>query len=152
MKKISKVSLAAALALGAVASVPSFAAEASPCTSVVYHQDFIKAYPYAPAACQAVVDKGGVKKIHFIARVSEVNKDSVKVVFLNVAGNPIDTHTGRKDLTFTAAPNANLSVNGKKIKVGELKKGDKLDFWIPENRVGLYTDAEADMLSTISLN
>src|SRR5512139_623306 len=119
MNKITKITVAAALAVGSLAAVPALAGEAAPCTTVVYHQDFIKAYPYAPAACQDVVTKDGTRKIHFIARVTEVSKDSVKVVFLNVAGNPIDTHTGRKDLTFTAAPGANLSVNGKKIKVGE---------------------------------
>jgi hypothetical protein len=152
MKTITKISVAAALAVGAFTAVPALAADAVPCSAVTYNVEFLKAYPYAPAACQDVVVKDGTRLMHFKARVTEVKKDSVKVVFINVAGTPIDSRTGRKDLTFTTKEGANLSVNGKKIKVGSLKTGDALDFWVPEGKLGLNSDPDSMETSSIQLN
>jgi hypothetical protein len=153
MKTITKISVAAALAVGAFTAVPALAADATvPCSAVTYNVEFLKAYPYAPAACKKVVVKNGVRLLEFKARVTDVKKDAVRVEFLNVAGTPIDTRTGKKDLTFTAKEGANLSVDGKKIKVGQLKTGDALDFWVPEGKLGLNSDPDSMEMSPIQLN
>jgi hypothetical protein len=116
---------------------------------VTFNLDLLRAYPHAPAACQDVVVQNGTRMIHFRARVSTVSKDKVKLQFLNARGEPI---ANSKELEFTAAPGSNISVNGKRVTVGELQRGDKLDFWVPEGRAGLVTDPNATALSTITLN
>lgn len=149
MSKSTRVSLAAAVVLGVLVAVPAVSGEAAlPCSAVTFHQDFLRAYPNAPAACRGVVEKSGAKRVHFVARVSDNTAGKVSLQFLNARNEPL---SNSNSLVFTPRPDLNLSVNGKPKKVSELKRGDVLDFWVPEGRLGIITDPTSDALHDLSL-
>ena len=146
MRKSTQFSFAATLLMGVVA-VPALAADmSSPCKDVVFDTTFITRYPYAPAACQDVTVKNSKKVVKFSGRVSKVEKGDISVSFLNVRGSTIE---GAKDLTFTATPEMDFSVNGKKVKAKDLKVGDSLNFYVPEGRLGLVMDPDSTTIIPI---
>ena len=152
MTKSTRVSLAVAAVLGVMAAFPAVSGEAAPtgipCSAVTFHQDFIRAYPNAPAACRGVVEKNGNKIVHFVADVVDVTGGTVRVNFLNVRDTVI---ANTQPLVFTPSPTLNLSVNGKPKAVKDLKRGDRLDFWVPEGRLGIITDPSSDAVTAIKL-
>jgi hypothetical protein len=136
-KSLSLVALAAGLG---VASMGASAADMNnKCSDMVYHKSFLDKYPKAPAVCRTVSVKNGVHSAMFAANVTKIEKGSITVQFLNVAGDPV---AGMDPLTFTPATDAKLHINGKVETYKDVKSGDKLDFWVSENRVGIVTDPE----------
>jgi hypothetical protein len=150
MTKSTRVSLAVSAVLGIMAAFPAVSAESTgiPCNSVTFHQEFLRAYPNAPAACRDVVMKNGSKMVHFVATVADTSGGKVRLNFLNVRNQPI---ANSQPLTFTPRPDINLSVNGKPKAVKDLQRGDQLDFWVPEGRLGIITDPNNTALSDLSL-
>jgi hypothetical protein len=144
MKTIKGIALAAVAAGMGVASMGASAADApamavAKCSDIVYHKEFLDRYPKAPAVCRSVSVKNGVKSAKFAAKIVGLEKGSIKVQFLNVAGDPV---AGMEPLSFTPKEGAKLSVNGKLEKYRDLKAGDSLNFYVSENRVGIVTDPE----------
>jgi hypothetical protein len=117
------------------------------CNNFVFNVEFLKAYPRAPAACQEVVVRDGVKVVRFSAEVRKAATDHFQIAFLNAVGRPLDDTT----LTFIPQAGQMIEVNGKKIAVGDLRRGDKLDFWVPENSAGAFLDRDGKALHTIVL-
>lgn len=149
MKNMTELSLAFIAVTVALGAGQAVAATPEPhCVSVVYNQEFIKNYPQAPAACQEVVTHNGVKKLHFKARVTDVSNDAVTLTFLNVHDDPV---TDGRPLVFTPPAGVDVTVNGEKVKASQLKEGDVLDFWVPENMLGFHADPEASNLINFSL-
>jgi hypothetical protein len=144
MKILKSLTLAAAATGLGLASMAGNAADApamamAKCSDIVYHKEFLDKYPKAPAVCRSVSVKNGVKSAKFSAKVVGLDKGSVKVQFLNVAGDPV---AGMEPLSFTPKEGATLSVNGKHEKYKDLKSGDSLNFYVSENRVGIVTDPD----------
>ena len=142
MKTIKGIALAAVAAGMGIASMGASAADApamAKCSDIVYHKEFLDKYPRAPAVCRSVSVKNGVKSAKFAAKIVGLEKGSIKVQFLNVAGDPV---AGMEPLSFTPKEGAKLSVNGKLEKYRDLKTGDSLNFYVSENRVGIVTDPE----------
>lgn len=149
MKRSIGITLSLAVVLGMLAACSSAPSQATlPCSSVTFHQDFIRAYPNAPAACRSVVEKSGSKRVHFVATVVESSGGKVTLNFLNVRG---DVLANTQPLVFTPRPDINLSVNGTPKAVKDLQRGDKLDFWVPEGRLGIITDPNSDAVTAITL-
>jgi hypothetical protein len=149
MTKSTSISLSLAAVLGMLAACSSAPTQATlPCRSVTFHQDFLRAYPNAPAACRGVVEKNGAKRVHFVATVVDASGGKVTLNFLN-ARNDVLANT--QPLVFTPRPDINLSVNGQPKAVKDLKRGDQLDFWVPEGRLGIITDPSGDALTDLSL-
>jgi hypothetical protein len=149
MTKSTRVSLAVAAVLGVMAAFPAVSGEAVlPCSSVTFHQDFLRAYPNAPAACRGIVEKNGSKMVHFIASVADTSGGKVRLNFLNARNQPI---ANSQPLVFTPRADINLSVNGKPKAVKDLQRGDQLDFWVPEGRLGIITDPTSMALTDLSL-
>ena len=149
MTKSTRVSLAVAAVLGVMAAFPAVSGEAAlPCSAVTFHQDFLRAYPNAPAACRGIVEKNGTKTAHFVATVRDTSGGKVRLNFLNVRNQPI---ANSQPLVFTPNPAINLSVNGKPKAVKDLQRGDQLDFWVPEGRLGIITDPNSDAVTAITL-
>ena len=82
MTKSNRVSLAVAAVLGVMAAFPAVSGEAAlPCSAVTFHQDFLRAYPNAPAACRGIVEKNGTKMVHFVATVADTSGGKVRLNF-----------------------------------------------------------------------
>jgi hypothetical protein len=118
------------------------------CADIHYNAEFLAAYPRAPAACQEVVTNGGKLTARFSAAVTRVEKEYIQLNFLNTMGKPIEPV---KELTLLTLAGQTVRVNGKDVAYGTLAKGDKIDFWLPENAVGFITNPNSTALSTIVL-
>ena len=140
MKKTMGLSLAALAVCGGINASAVLAADMPTCTTIVLDQQFLKAYPEAPAACQGVAVKNGINKVHYQAKVTDISKDVVTLTFLNAYKDPV---TNGRPLKFTPPKELELSVNGKKERASDLKKGDVLDFWVPEKMVGFNANPDS---------
>ena len=118
-----------------VAPVVAFADEApklSCIKDITYSQEFLARYPKAGAACREVVMKDGQKWARFDADVVEVKGNQVTANFVD------QYKQGLATLTFTAAPEARLTIDGKETKFSELQSGDTISVWVAESRMGFY--------------
>ena len=136
----------AALILIPVISVAADEPQKKDCISnFVFSQDFLSRHPNAGALCREVVLKDGQKWARFDGTVAGMKGKEVTVSFEGSAGQVLDT------LTFTADPKARVTVNGQQMTYGALGKGDRLTFWVPESRAGLYAAPGATQLSEIKV-
>ncbi len=137
LKEGSQVNTCARLALLALATSPlaAVAQEESGLScirDVVFSQEFLDRFPKAPAACREVVVKDGQKWIRFTGDVTSIENNEVAIEFLNVVDDPVGT------VTLAPAKDAELTINGKSKSYSTLRRGDKLDVWMPESRAGFY--------------
>jgi hypothetical protein len=144
---LRRASAAVALTCLAMASAHAADRPGAGCSNFVFNRDFLQAYPRAPAACQEVVMRDGTKVVRFSAEVRRAAPDHFQIAFLNAVGQPLDAGT----LTLISQPNQTVEVNGKAIPMNELRRGDKLDFWVPENAAGAYLNRTSNALHTIVL-
>ncbi|MEJ1964941.1 MAG: hypothetical protein WDO56_26760 [Gammaproteobacteria bacterium] len=112
---------------------------------IVYSQEFLAHYPKAGAACREVLVRDGTKWARFDADVVKVKGNEVTASFIDSYKNPVAT------LTFAAAPEARVTVNGKETKYSDLQKGDTLSFWMPESRVGFYAAPGASKVTQLAV-
>ena len=101
------------------------------CADIQWSQDFLKEFPKAPAACRAVVEKDGVKYAQFDGHVKKVGKDVVEVEIHNVANTAIS------EIGFEVGTGGTINLNGKEVKVKDLKMGDLITFWVREGVYGI---------------
>lgn len=99
---------------------------------IVFSQEFLARYPYAGGACREVKVEDGQKWARFDADVVRVKGRQVTANFVDRFDRSLGT------LTFEASTEARVEVNGRDTRFSSLKPGDKLSFWMPENRVGMY--------------
>jgi hypothetical protein len=134
LKKTHGALIASALALPfaistAIAESPMDSDHKIACTEVKYSSEFLEKYPHAPAACLEAVEKGGKRYAKFTARVFLNSADRTTVELLNVRGDPLTT------FSFKPAPDAGVDIDGKKVKFTDLKKGEKISFWVSADRL-----------------
>lgn len=145
------VRLAIALAFVVATGVTSVQAEdaklpKTTCFNIKWNAGLLKSFPRAPAACQEVVKSNGTQYARFDATITEVDKDGVSVRFLNVAGDP-----GR-EMRLKPGANAMVRIGDRKVDYSKLSKGDKMTFWVPEDRIGVISDPSDTAESTIVIN
>jgi hypothetical protein len=99
------------------------------CSEVKYSSEFLKKYPDAPAACIEAVEKEGKRYAKFQARVYLNSADRTTVELLNTRGDPLST------FSFKPGPDAAVEIDGKKTKFTDLKKGEKISFYVSEDRL-----------------
>jgi hypothetical protein len=131
------------LAIAAVAGTPLVGVAQAPqhqlscINDVTYSQEFLAKYPRAPAACDQVIESNGQKWIRFNAKTQSVGEGQATFGFSDSYGNTVAS------LTFAFTPDAQVVVKGRPKMASSLKKGDKVVFWMPENRFGFYAHAGA---------
>jgi hypothetical protein len=54
-------------------------------------------------------------------------------------------------ITFDAARDARVEVNGRRVRFSSLRRGDKLSFWMPESRVGFYAEPGASETTKLAV-
>lgn len=124
-----------------VFAVPTmvFAADAAPiaaapkesCANIEWSPVFLKDYPTAPAACRQVIVRDGIKFATFDGKVSKVGRQFVQVAVSDDAGIPIST------IAFEIGKGGRVTIDSKVEKVGDLKVGDQLTFWVREGQFGI---------------
>lgn len=134
MKKIHGALIGTALALPfaigtALAADTMESDEKIACTEVKYSAEFLAKYPEAPAACIEAVEKDGKRYAKFDAKVYLNSADRTTVELLNTKGDRLST------FSFKPGPDAAVDIDGKKTKFTELKPGEKISFWVSEDRL-----------------
>jgi hypothetical protein len=99
---------------------------------IVFSQQFLRRYPRAGAACREVKVEKGQKWARFDADVVRVTGNRVVASFIDRYGHRVSS------ITFDASRDARVYVNNRSTAFSALRPGDKLSFWIPEDRVGFY--------------
>lgn len=134
MKKTYRALIGSALALPfaistALAASPMDSDHKIACTEVKYSSEFLTKYPDAPAACIEAVEKGGKRYAKFTARVYLNSKDRTTVELLNTKGDRLST------FSLKPAADAGVIIDGKKVAFHDLKVGEKISFWVSEDRL-----------------
>jgi hypothetical protein len=134
LKKIYGALIGSALALPfaigtAMANEPSASEAKITCADLKYSSEFLAKYPDAPAACIEAVEKGGKRYAKFKAKVFLNSADRTTVELLNVRGDPLST------FSFKPGPDASVDIDGKKTKFTDLRKGEKISFYVSEDRL-----------------
>jgi hypothetical protein len=123
------------------ALVCAFALSASPlvwagpnygCDSVNFSKEVLDKFPNAKKACRGLKEKDGGIYVHYVGKVVATSPESVTVEFLD------KDDKGVSRATFVPAADQMVTVANKKTKYNDLQRGTKLDFYIENNRWGLY--------------
>ena len=116
--------------------------------NITFSHEFLARYPNAGAACREVKVENGQKWARFDAEVARVSGKRVTANFIDQN----DRKLGK--ITFDAAMDARFEVEGgQQRRFDSLMPGDKLSFWMPENRVGFYAEpgaSESNKLAIVS--
>lgn len=144
MKAVVKLSV---IVLGgaALAALADEAPKLSCIKDITYSQEFLTRYPKAGAACREVVMKDGKKWARFDADVVDVRGNQVTANFID------QYKQGLATLTFTAAPEARLTIDGKEAPFSDLRSGDTISVWISESRMGFYAKPGALEISKFAV-
>ena len=126
--KILLASALCAVSVGAMADDKIEGIQA--CMKIQWNAQFLKEHPRAPAGCQAVVTRDGVKFAKFSGRVRAVSATQATVAMMNVAGTEGTT------IKLDTSGGAMVTINGKDTKASDLKVGDSLNFYVREGQFG----------------
>ena len=127
---LAGATLALPLAIGtAFAESPMASEKKISCSEVKYSSEFLKKYPDAPAACVEAIEKNGTRYAKFKARVYLNSKDRTTVTLLSPKGEDLST------FSFKPSAEGGVHVNDKLIKFHDLKPGEKISFYVSENRL-----------------
>jgi len=125
--------IAAAAALAAAAGVyaqssvdKAFTATGSNCTQITWSDAMMAKHPKIASACQEVLQKDGKTYVKFEGEVKKVAKKGTEVDM---------AMKGADELFLTPKPERVVYVDGKATPVKNLRPGDKLTFYIPEDRL-----------------
>ena len=100
------------------------------CMKIKWNGQFLKEHPRAPAGCQEVDTRNGVKYAKFSGTVKSVADGAATVAMKNVAGTELGT------IKVDTSGGAMVTINGKETKASDLKVGDNLNFYVKEGSFG----------------
>jgi hypothetical protein len=146
MEDVMRTALAVAIAASIAIPVVGQAQQLSCVKDITYSQAFLAKFPRAGAACNKVIMANGQKWVLFNAEVKGVVSNQLTVDFLDNNQNAVST------MTFSFDPLATLlTKGGEHILASRVDPGEKLQVWMPENRLGFYADPSASAAEHFSL-
>jgi hypothetical protein len=132
MKTCAKI-IAAVAALAAAAGVyaqtstdRAFTANGGNCLEITWSPEMLAKHPKIASACQEVMQREGKSYVKFEGEVKKVAKNGTEVVMDMKGGDTI---------TLNPQPGRQVVVGGRKVGVKSLNPGDKLTFYVPEDRL-----------------
>jgi hypothetical protein len=140
MKSLCKITLVAMMAVPAIA----LAGDDTGCKNVNFSQEVLTAFPNATKTCRDLKVKNDTVYAHFVAEVVDANKDEVTVDFLN------SSDKGVVRVKFAPSEDATTMINDQKVKYSNLKKGTRLNLYIPQSQWGIYAVPGGTSMSIIS--
>ena len=99
------------------------------CSELKFSEAFLERYPHAPAACMEARELDGKRYAKFDAKVYLTGPEITTVNLLNAKGDIVDT------FSLKPGPDQKIKINGKETKFSELRPGEKLSFWVSEDRM-----------------
>jgi hypothetical protein len=132
------VTAAAAVACAtAFAQSPSraFTATGASCGEVAWSQESLALYPRIASACEEVMQRDGRYYVRFSGEVQRV-ADRGRLVTINFRDGD--------RLTLTPPENMALFINGRRTPVTDLRPGDELRFYVPQDTLAAsFFESEA---------
>lgn len=142
MNSVLKATIVAVLALPAVAYAADPPKNAG-CYEIRYSLDFLDKYPMAPALCDQVVEKNGVKYAHMSAAIVKRDGPIYILGFKNVFGTKI------LELEVQPLEGSKVSIGGKPVAWSALKPGDMVGFYLPERSLHIVQQPGDGVLTPI---
>jgi hypothetical protein len=142
MKFIAATVCAMALA------VPAIAADDSKnygCDSINFGDEVLEKMPNAKKLCRGIAEKNGTVYVHYIAEVEARDANSVTVKFLDKDDKAVTR------VAFEPTADQTVTVDKKPMKYAALDKGQKLDFWIAQNKWSLYASPDGQAMKILSV-
>ena len=99
------------------------------CSELKFSEAFLKRNPKAPAACLEARELNGKRYAKFDAKVYLNGPEITTVNLLNAKGDIVDT------FSLKPGPDQKIKINGKDTKFSELNVGEKITFWVSEDRM-----------------
>ena len=119
--------LAAAAGVNAQSSVDkSFTVTGTTCADVNWSPEMLAKHPKIGGACQEVMQRNGISYVKFQGEIVKVAKNGTEVTM---------DMKGADKLVLNPKPDRTVYIGGKKTPVKNLRPGDSLTFYVPENRV-----------------
>jgi hypothetical protein len=140
MKAIFRVACLAVLVVPALA----VAEKDYGCDSVNWGEEVLKAFPNASKGCQSVMMKNNEAYAKYTAEVQSANKEQVVLHMMDKNDKPLSK------LVIAPKEGATVKIDGKDTPVTKLKKGDRVSFYIPHDRWGLYADPDSTPITILS--
>ena len=104
----------------------AFTATGASCGEVTWSEEALEQYPSIASACQEVMERDGEYYVRFEGEVRRVSNRGGRVTIAFEEG---DT------LTLTPPENLNLTIDGRQRAPRDLRPGDELSFYVPENQL-----------------
>lgn len=139
MKGIIKATCLAILIVPAIAAAKDYG-----CDKVNWGADVLKAFPNASRGCHSVMMKNDQPYAKYVAEVQSANADQVVLHMLDTSDKAFSK------IVIAPKEGAQVTIDGKATPVSKLKKGDRVSFYIPHDRWGLYADPDSTPVNIIS--
>ena len=141
MKGFAKAALMAVLVVPAIAAAKDYG-----CDEVNWGEEVLKAFPNASKGCHSVMMKNDQPYAKYVAEVQSVDRNT-KEVTLHMLDK---SNKAMSKVVIAPKEGASVKIDGKDTPVSKLQKGDKVSFYIPHDRWGLYSDPESKPISIVS--
>jgi hypothetical protein len=99
------------------------------CSALKFSEAFLSKYPKAPAACLEAREHNGKRYAKFDAKVYITGPEITTVTLINPKGESVDT------FSIKPGPDQMIKINGKPTKFSKLQVGEKITFWVSEDRM-----------------
>jgi len=136
------VSLLSGAVLAQSATDKSFTESGAACDQVNWSDAALAKYPQIGSACQAVVERDGKAYLKFEAEVRKVAKQGQE---LTVAFKDGQTSV------LTPPPDFAIKINDKPVPAKDLRPGDKLTFYVMQDRLAAAEEELATLLFIVIL-
>jgi len=114
------------------------------CDKVNWGQEVLKAFPNASKACHSVMMKNDQPYAKYVAEVQSVKAGEVTLHMLDTKDK------GISKIVIAPKEGASVKIDGKDVPTSKLKKGDRVSFYIPHDRWGLYSDPNSTPITIVS--
>lgn len=108
------------------------------CEEVDWHRDIVRDYPWVSNACHEAVVVDGEKWARFEAEFQRLNRDGTIVSnFRNDRGRSLGS------VSLKPGPNQRVLLDGEPTRFSDLRRGQVLNFYVPEGVYGFTTQPGA---------
>ncbi|NEZ05016.1 hypothetical protein G4Y73_12730 [Wenzhouxiangella sp. XN201] len=108
------------------------------CEEVDWHRDILRDYPWVSNACHEAVVVDGEKWARFEAEFQRLNRDGTIVSnFKNDRGRSLGS------VSLKPGPNQRVLLDGEPTRFSDLRRGQMLNFYVPEGVYGFTTEPGA---------
>ncbi len=105
----------------------AFTASGTSCSEVTWSPETLERYPNIASACQAVLERNGTYYVRFEGDLRRVARRGQELT--------VEFKGGGDPLKLTPPENLSLYINGKRTSPAELRPGDHLVFYVPQERL-----------------